>query len=222
MGDMKVISAHISHFYSLLERMKTTCHLSPWAPFSKPWTSSFTPMAASQWLSNVCVQPGLCLWASDLLSTFFLNISTDFSKLNIFKTELIIYLSLFPPDPHHSSWWNFPAAVVQPTIIRDFSPNNFPVKSPNLPLKYLLTVPPFPSTNPTTICVLLLWIFNTKVEKLKHSSSKSISQALSASSFINDPEKKNKCKFMVSADDTELCGKLGPGAKSRKDSSWLP
>jgi hypothetical protein len=32
-------------------------------------------------------------------------------------------------------------------------------------------------------------------------------------------KKKNKCKFMVSADDTELCGKLGPGAKSRKDSS---
>ena len=26
---------------------------------------------------------------------------------------------------------------------------------------------------------------------------------------------------MVSADDTELCGKLRPGAKSRNDLSWL-
>lgn len=124
------------------------------------------------------------------LSNFFLAISTDCSKINIFKTEFMISLFLSPPNSRLCSWWNRPATV-QPTIIRDhLSLNNFPIESPNLSVNISWLWLPFPSTNPTNICLLLLSVFNSKVERLKHSSSESISRALSASSFINDPEKK--------------------------------
>ena len=59
--------------------------------------------------------------------------------------------------------------------------------------KYLLTVtPPFAPTNLMNTCLLLSCIFKSKGEMLKHSSSASISWAFSASSLINDPEKKEQ------------------------------
>lgn len=101
------------------------------------------------------------------------------------------YPSLLPPDSRLPGCWNYPAIVFESTTIRfpTLPPNIFPIQSPNPSPKYPLTVAPFPPTNPTNACLLWL-IFNSKVEGLKHSSSKSISGALSASSFINDPEKK--------------------------------
>lgn len=52
------------------------------------------------------------------LSNSLLDLSANFSKINILKNGLMICFSLSPPDSRLHSWWNFPATI-QPVIIRD-------------------------------------------------------------------------------------------------------
>lgn len=142
---------------------------------------------------SVCLQVIPCFWAADLfiqLPPGYLHLLLK--KLSIFKTDLVNY-SLSPPDSHLPSCWDYPTTVVRPTIIwAPLFPNNFPTQSPNLSPNISWLWPPFAPTNPMNICLLLSWIFKSKGEMLKHSSSESISWAFSASSFINDPEKKEQ------------------------------
>ena len=60
---------------------------------------------------NFYLQPRSCSELQTCLSKLLLDISADFSKISIFKPELMTYPSLSPPYPHLPGGWNYPAPV---------------------------------------------------------------------------------------------------------------